>query len=92
MVYKGAANIAEIAARLIAHGMPGDLTAVAVASASTPRECRIVAHLAAIAQSVRAAEPSGPVLFIIGRAVSLYPACPVENLVPHARLREVLHA
>ena len=50
VVYMGAANMAEIAARLMAHGMPGDMPVLAVAAATLPRERRLVSRLDAIAR------------------------------------------
>jgi uroporphyrin-III C-methyltransferase len=68
----GAANIAEISAKLIAYGMPGDLPVLAVNNATTRAERRLVARLDNIARQARDAAFTGPVLFIIGRVVSLY--------------------
>ena len=72
VVYMGAANIAEISAKLIAHGMPGDLPVLAVNNATTRAERRLVARLGNIARQARDAAFTGPVLFIVGRVVSLY--------------------
>ena len=72
VVYMGAANIAEISDRLIAAGLPGDLPAMAVAAATTPREARIVSTLAALPAEIAEAAPEAPVLFVIGHVVSLY--------------------
>ncbi|NIA69698.1 uroporphyrinogen-III C-methyltransferase [Pelagibius litoralis] len=80
VVYMGAANIAEIAARLTGQGMPASLPVLAVASATTPRERRLVSRLDRIADEAAAAQFSGPVLFVIGRVVSLYQSCPAEIL------------
>lgn len=49
VVYMGAANMAEIAAQLMARGMATDLPVLAVASATTAREERLAATLATIA-------------------------------------------
>lgn len=72
VVYMGVANIAEIARQLQAHGLPGDCPVLAVASATTPRESRVLSSLSAIAADMAEAQPEIPVLFIIGRVVSLY--------------------
>lgn len=80
VVYMGAANIAEIARRLIAQGMPASLPVLAVASATTPQEKRIVARLDRIGPMVSANQLDGPVLFVIGHVVSLYRSCPTEVL------------
>jgi len=72
VVYMGAANIAEISAELIAHRMPAELPVLAVNNATLPSERRLLARLDDIAPRTAAAEFKGPVLFIIGRVVSLY--------------------
>jgi uroporphyrin-III C-methyltransferase len=72
VVYMGAGSIEEIAARLVAHGLPADLPVLAVTSATTPREARTLSCLGRIAQELRRSTADAPVLFIIGRVVSLY--------------------
>ncbi|MEZ5777429.1 MAG: uroporphyrinogen-III C-methyltransferase [Paracoccaceae bacterium] len=72
VVYMGAANIAEIAFHLMRHGMPAGLPVMAVASATTPRETRIISTLGSIAADIAAGEPEAPVLFVVGHVVSLY--------------------
>jgi uroporphyrin-III C-methyltransferase len=72
VVYMGAASIGAIAAELVAHGLPGDLPVLAVASTTTPRETRILSRLDSIAADAAVADPAAPVLFLIGRVVSLY--------------------
>lgn len=72
VVYMGVANIADIATRLIAHGLSADCPVLAVASATTPRETRVLSDLSGIAAAMADAQPEAPVLFIIGRVVSLY--------------------
>jgi uroporphyrin-III C-methyltransferase len=52
--------------------MAGDTPVLAVASATTPRETRVLSDLSGIAAAVADAQPEAPVLFIIGRVVSLY--------------------
>lgn len=94
VVYMGAANIAEIAARLIAQGMPASLPVLAVASATTPRERRLVSQLDEVAAVVAEAGFAGPVLFVIGQVVSLYRSCPAEVLAMLAArpLRDAAYA
>jgi uroporphyrin-III C-methyltransferase len=72
VIYMGTANIAEIAFQLMRHGMPASLPVMAVSSATTPRESRILSTLGGIAADVATAEPDAPVLFVIGHVVSLY--------------------
>jgi len=90
VVYMGAANMADIARELMARGLPGDLPALAVASATTPRERRLVGVLSGIAADVDAAGFAAPVLFILGHVVSLYRE---EGLTEVSALwQEALHA
>jgi uroporphyrin-III C-methyltransferase len=72
VVYMGAANIGEIASKLMAHGLSPRTPVLAVAGATTPGEQRMVAALQDVgtAAATQALEP--PVLFIIGRVASLY--------------------
>lgn len=72
VVYMGAANIGDIAAQLMRHGMPGDLGVMAISAATTPRETRLISTLAGIAGAVARADPEAPVLFVIGHVVELY--------------------
>jgi uroporphyrin-III C-methyltransferase len=90
VVYMGAANMAEIAERLIAHGAAPDLPALAVASATTPRERRLVSTLALVGRDVAEAGMAAPVLFIVGAVVTLYRDLPLAAFVEPARV--ALHA
>lgn len=72
VVYMGAMNIPDIATNLMAHGLPGSLPVMAIASATTPREKRLVSNLDKIAQDIAESALKAPVLFIIGHVVSLY--------------------
>lgn len=93
VVYMGAANIAEISARLIAHGMPAAMPVLAIANATTPRERRLVSDLRRIAMDIAQARWSGPVLFVIGRVVSLYRTSAAEMLArPAAVPVSLVHA
>jgi uroporphyrin-III C-methyltransferase len=80
VVYMGAANISEISLNLMRHGMPAALPVMAICSATTPRERRIVSRLDQIGVDIQAAPMPAPVLFVIGRVVSLYRA---ENIPVH---------
>ncbi len=86
-VYMGAANIAEIAARLIAHGMPADLPVLAVSQASTPRARWLHADLGGIAGAVWANPMPAPVLFLIGHVAALADdaALPVAAIAPREK-------
>ena len=71
VVYMGLANIEEIAAKLIAHGLPADIPVLAVCQGTTPYEQRLCTWLAALPAAAREAGFAGPVLFIIGRVVAI---------------------
>ncbi len=78
-------NIPEISAKLRQHGLPDTLPVMAIASATTPREKRLVSTLDMIEQDVAKADLKAPVLFVIGHVVSLYgenaAAIPVHDMV-----------
>ncbi|MFZ5608864.1 MAG: uroporphyrinogen-III C-methyltransferase [Pseudomonadota bacterium] len=80
VVYMGTANIAEIAAKLIAHGMSGAVPALAISQGTTTHERRLLSRLDAVAADVARAGLEGPVLFILGRVVALYEECPGARL------------
>lgn len=86
VVYMGAANMGEISARLIAHGLPTDTPVLAIAHATTPREQRRISTLARIADDMARAPFEAPVLFMIGRVVGLYQQAGSETLAPVLRL------
>jgi uroporphyrin-III C-methyltransferase len=79
VIYMGAMNLDEIAHQLVAHGLPGDTPAMAVASATTPAEAHAVATLATLSAAIAARNLSSPVLIVIGRVVSLYRADRVDH-------------
>lgn len=70
VIYMGAANMAQIAAELVARGLSGATRAMAVASATTPRQRVVTGRLDTIA--AQAAGLGAPVLFVVGAVVSLY--------------------
>lgn len=97
VVYMGAANIREISAHLIDSGLAQDTPVLAVNNGTTPRERRLRSDLATVAAATENARFSGPLLFIIGRVVSLYgvnAAKPVsfESLGLQHKLPEFVHA
>lgn len=91
VVYMGAANMAEIAARLIAAGLPVDLPVLAVAHATTPREMRMLSNLTQIGADLARTPMEAPVLFTIGRVAGLYEtaALPLPRELRAAHLRVV---
>lgn len=84
VVYMGAGAIPEIAARLIAAGMPIDLPVLAIAHATTPREVARRSTLARIAADIAADPMEAPVLFIIGHVAALADAstCLMPETLP----------
>ncbi|MFK5997079.1 MAG: uroporphyrinogen-III C-methyltransferase [Rhodobacterales bacterium] len=81
VIYMGAANMVEVATQLIRHGLPADLPVMAVASATTPREARLVSTLSRIAHDAKQASLQTPVLFLVGHVVSLYEEYAVDLAV-----------
>jgi uroporphyrin-III C-methyltransferase len=81
VVYMGAANIAEITARLMLEGLPPSTPVLAINSGTTPRERRLLSDLSGIADDTQKADFQGPVLFFIGEVVSLYGAGEINPLL-----------
>ena len=71
VVYMGLANLARIAERLIAAGLPAETPAVAIAAGTTPTERLCRASLAELPAKAAQAELGAPVLVIVGRVVAL---------------------
>jgi len=69
VIYMGAATIADTARELTAHGLADTTPALAIASATTPRERHLSSTLGAIAADLATARLEGPVLLIIGEVV-----------------------
>ncbi|MDU8927187.1 uroporphyrinogen-III C-methyltransferase [Alisedimentitalea sp. MJ-SS2] len=72
VVYMGVANIGQIAVGLMTEGLPESTPVMAVAESTTPREKRLISRLDSIAADVRDAGLQAPVLFFIGKVVSMY--------------------
>jgi uroporphyrin-III C-methyltransferase len=85
VIYMGAANISEIAERLVSEGLTPSTPVLAVNNGTTPRERRVCADLGTIAHAANEAQFRGPVLFLVGAVVSLYQQ---EQICP--LLREVV--
>ncbi len=93
VIYMGAATIAEIAARLIEHGMPAELPVLGVSSATTAHARHFTSTLATVAEDAAGAALASPALFVIGRVVALLPAAAVvKEAVAQLPMREALHA
>lgn len=90
-VYMGAANMAEIAAQLIRHGMPADLPVLAVSQASTPQERRLRATLSGIAAALSREPLPAPVLFIVGHVAAMAEDCALPQGLYRPEWRLVAH-
>ncbi|MBU2582570.1 MAG: uroporphyrinogen-III C-methyltransferase [Alphaproteobacteria bacterium] len=80
VVYMGAANIEEIAARLVSAGLPRTTPVLAVNNGTMRDERRLVSELGSVGDAIGIAQFKGPVVFIIGAVVNLYARhdiCPV---------------
>jgi uroporphyrin-III C-methyltransferase/precorrin-2 dehydrogenase/sirohydrochlorin ferrochelatase/uroporphyrin-III C-methyltransferase len=70
VVYMGAATLPGLAAHFIEAGMPPDLPAIAVESASLPGERVIRGTIGTLPRAVQAAGGPGPKLLLIGAALA----------------------
>jgi uroporphyrin-III C-methyltransferase len=71
VIYMGVSNIDEISARLMEAGLPGDTPAAAIQDGATPQQRRLLTTLAHLGRGTREADFRPPVLFVIGRVVSM---------------------
>ncbi len=71
VLYMGVAKLPDIASALIAGGRSGDTPAAAVQWGTHPTQRTVVATLATLADRIRDAQLSAPVITIIGDTVSL---------------------
>lgn len=71
VIYMGAANMAQIAVRLITHGLPATTPAAAISQGTTPRQQTLVSTLGEIANAVADAGLPSPLMFIVGRVVDV---------------------
>lgn len=77
VIYMGVSHIGQIAMGLMTEKLPGSTPVLAVARATTSGEKRLVSRLDSIAQDVREKGFTAPVLFIVGKVVSLYGEMPM---------------
>lgn len=70
-IYMGLTHLADIAARLIAAGLPADTPAAAIANGTTPRQRRLLGTLATLPALVAEQGLRPPTLIIVGKVVSL---------------------
>ena len=71
VVYMGLGRIESITAQLIAHGMRSDMPSAAIAHGTLGDQRHVLAPLAELAQTVRAARLEAPALIVIGDVVAL---------------------
>ena len=70
-IYMGKASAAEVAAQMIAAGLPGSTPALMVESASLPEERIVRTRLDLLGLTVNAAASDGPALLLIGEAMGV---------------------
>lgn len=70
--YMGLARLEQIAAKLIEHGAPPDRPAALIAHGTTPAQRVITATVGSLVQAVRAADPGGPALLVVGEVAALH--------------------
>ncbi len=71
VVYMGLANLPRICSQLLAHGMDPATPVLAVQDGTSERQRRVFGDLLTIAERVRQRRLAAPVLFVIGRTVTL---------------------
>lgn len=71
VIYMGLSNIGEISKRLIQAGLPADTPAAAIQNGTTKQQQRIITTLAELPERVREANLRAPVLFVVGKVVSM---------------------
>lgn len=71
VIYMGLANIAYFTGNLITHGLPANTPAAAISNGTTERQRHVISRLDRIADTVRNASLDAPVLFVIGKTVSM---------------------
>jgi uroporphyrin-III C-methyltransferase len=71
VVYMGVAQIGQIAEQLIAHGLAAQTPAAAIEQGTTAQQRVCITQLADLAQAVERSQLKAPVMFVIGKVVSL---------------------
>ncbi|MBN9672696.1 uroporphyrinogen-III C-methyltransferase [Roseibium aggregatum] len=87
VVYMGVSSIGLIAMRLVAEGLSNGTPVLAIANATTPGEKRVLSNLGRVVLDVRDAGLKSPVLFVIGKVVTLsaeWPSNAVNRLLTKA--------
>ncbi|WBU52881.1 uroporphyrinogen-III C-methyltransferase [Paracoccus sp. SCSIO 75233] len=91
VVYMGVANIGQIAVGLMTEGLDPATPVLAVANATTVQETRLVSQLDRLGRDIRLSGLTAPVLFVIGRVVSLYSETAIPSEMA-ARAMTAAHA
>lgn len=91
VVYMGVANIGQIAVGLMTEGLDPATPVLAVANATTAQETRLVSQLDRLGRDIRMSGLTAPVLFVIGRVVSLYSETAIPSEMA-ARAMTAAHA
>jgi uroporphyrin-III C-methyltransferase/precorrin-2 dehydrogenase/sirohydrochlorin ferrochelatase/uroporphyrin-III C-methyltransferase len=71
VIYMGLGNLESICSELVRAGLPASTPAAAIHDGSTPRQQKVIASLADLADAVASAGLESPVTTIVGRVVSL---------------------
>ena len=71
VIYMGLANLKEISAKLIEHGLAASTPAAAIENGTKPGQRRLVSTLADLPADVKSREFQAPCLLVIGRVVEL---------------------
>jgi len=71
VVYMGVAQISQIAEQLVVHGLSSDTPAAAIEQGTTAQQRVCLTTLAELAQQVECLQLKAPVMFVIGKVVSL---------------------
>ncbi len=70
-IYMGRAHITEITTRLMAEGLSGETPAMAICRGTTPHQRELLTTLARLAEDVAEADFDGPLMFLVGKVVTL---------------------
>ncbi|MFJ1300660.1 uroporphyrinogen-III C-methyltransferase [Pseudomonadota bacterium AL_CKDN230030165-1A_HGKHYDSX7] len=86
VVYMGVAKLDEVAAHLLAGGMPGDTAVAMIERASLPGQREIRATLASMAEAARAEALRSPAILVIGEvaACRMFGVAPSMDTMPLA--------
>ncbi len=81
VVYMGLSAIEQISGKLIEHGMPANMPAVAISKGTTSEERKVFGTLSSIGDLAKAARLPAPTLFMIGDVVGLKEALELPECI-----------